>query len=154
MGNVCVQGESGPSGPDSFSIGVEIIQPNISKSNSQATTTKSMKVRVVPQDTFAEIKSRIHTVILKQKLLPIEVLNQMNANHGMTVRLARNFNGILLNLDDSSSVVSVGLKCDEKLYYQVVLENGDSKIPELAQMASNENSILALGQEESFQKYF
>mmetsp|Transcript_13768 Transcript_13768/g.29805 ORF Transcript_13768/g.29805 Transcript_13768/m.29805 type:complete len:126 (-) Transcript_13768:327-704(-) len=114
----------GPSGTESFVI--------LGKGDDG----KVVKVRVEPHETFDVIKDRIGSALGRPE----------SGKHNDT-RLARNFNGIALSLDNTSTVKSVGLKPNEVLTYQKL----DATVPNLA---SNENSILALGQEDSIQKYF
>mmetsp|Transcript_7211 Transcript_7211/g.19318 ORF Transcript_7211/g.19318 Transcript_7211/m.19318 type:complete len:130 (-) Transcript_7211:696-1085(-) len=129
MGNLCAGSERvlGPTGPESFAVMVK------------GDDGRVVKVRVEPQEEFGVIKDRIGAA-----------LGQPESTHKGTTRLARNFNGIALNLDNTSTVASVGLKPDEILTYQTL----DSSVPGLKDLASNENSILALGKEDSIQKYF
>ncbi|KAA8496520.1 hypothetical protein FVE85_0249 [Porphyridium purpureum] len=99
---------------------------------------KTLKMKVAPEESFGAVKDRV-------------AKRDPSVKGQESIRLARNFQGMVLNLDDDSTVGSVGLKPGDQLICQKLGES----VPELSSViASNEASIRALGDEHSIKRVF
>lgn len=111
--------------------------PNALEVEVVLTSGKKVKMKIAPEETFGKVKAR---VVQKDPGMELS-----------SIRLARNFQGMALNLDDEGTVGSVGLKAGDQLICQKV----DESVPQLnAVVASNEESLRALGDEHSIKKVF
>ena len=127
MGNCLSSGEP-DLGPDAFKI-VVVLTDGSSKAS----------VKVAPKETIGTVAARV-------------AAKDPKCGAETKLRLARNFQGMSLILDEESTVQSSGLQPEEQLIAQKAT---DSSVPELSSVvAGDEESIRALGAESSIKKVF